>query len=278
MTSYRAKSRHEKNTSSYELYLTADEKVISPFHDIQTFNDDGSANMVVEIPRWTNKKLEIDTKTRFNPIKHDIKKNEVRTVASCFPYHGYIWNYGALPQTWESPHRVDTETGLKGDNDPLDAIEIGTRVLQTGSVVKVKILGALALIDEGELDWKIICIDTQDPMAGKINTVEDIRKEMPGLLEHTVRWFKIYKVPDGKPLNTFAFDDSPIDRDQAVAVVKKCSEMWCDLVRGKEKSSIAIQNTTMENTPGYIVEVLLPDIAETEEHHEREKAVFVSEA
>ena len=24
-----------------------------------------------------------------------------RFVANCFPHHGYIWNYGAIPQTWE---------------------------------------------------------------------------------------------------------------------------------------------------------------------------------
>ena len=25
----------------------------------------------------------------------------IRFVANCFPHHGYIWNYGAIPQTWE---------------------------------------------------------------------------------------------------------------------------------------------------------------------------------
>ena len=26
---------------------------------------------------------------------------KLRYVANCFPHHGYIWNYGAIPQTWE---------------------------------------------------------------------------------------------------------------------------------------------------------------------------------
>ncbi len=30
-------------------------------------------------------------------------------------------------------------------------------------------LGAFALIDEGELDWKVIVIDTQDPKAALLN-------------------------------------------------------------------------------------------------------------
>lgn len=33
-----------------------------------------------------------------NPIKQDVKKGALRYVANCFPHHGYIWNYGALPQ------------------------------------------------------------------------------------------------------------------------------------------------------------------------------------
>ena len=33
-----------------------------------------------------------------NPIMQDVKKGNVRFVNNCFPYHGYIWNYGALPQ------------------------------------------------------------------------------------------------------------------------------------------------------------------------------------
>ena len=50
-----------------------------------------------------------------------------RFVANCFPHHGYIWNYGALPQTWENPHHEDESTGCKGDNDPVDCCEIGHR-------------------------------------------------------------------------------------------------------------------------------------------------------
>ncbi len=70
-------------------------------------------------------------------------------MCNCFPHHGYIWNYGALPQTWEDPNHTDNDTGCKGDNDPLDVCEIGYRVAKRGEVRRVKILGTLALIDEG---------------------------------------------------------------------------------------------------------------------------------
>jgi nucleosome-remodeling factor 38 kDa subunit len=56
------------------------------------------------------------------------KKLFYRFVANCFPHKGYIWNYGAIPQTWENPEVLDASTGCKGDNDPIDVMEIGQRV------------------------------------------------------------------------------------------------------------------------------------------------------
>ena len=94
--------------------------------------------------------LQICVSEKLNPVKQDIKKEKLRFVANCFPHHGYIWNYGALPQTWEDPKHTDKDTGCKGDNDPLDVCEIGYRVAKRGDVRQVKILGTLALIDEGE--------------------------------------------------------------------------------------------------------------------------------
>ena len=65
---------------------------------------------------------------------------------------------------------MDERTGCKGDNDPIDVCEIGHRVAKRGDVVQVKILGTVALIDEGETDWKIIAIDINDPMAAQLNS------------------------------------------------------------------------------------------------------------
>lgn len=54
--------------------------------------------MVVEIPRGTNAKMEICLSEEGNPIKQDVKNGALRFVHDVFPYSGYIWNYGALPQ------------------------------------------------------------------------------------------------------------------------------------------------------------------------------------
>ena len=63
----------------------------------------------------------------------------------------------------------------------------------------------MALLDEGETDWKVIVIDVNDPLAPKLNDIEDVETHLPGLLRATNEWFRIYKIPDGKPENQFAF-------------------------------------------------------------------------
>jgi inorganic pyrophosphatase len=57
---------------------------------------------------------QIATGERLNPIKQDVKKGALRFVHNVFPHHGYIWNYGALPQTWENPEHIDDDTKAKG--------------------------------------------------------------------------------------------------------------------------------------------------------------------
>ncbi|CAF98645.1 unnamed protein product, partial [Tetraodon nigroviridis] len=169
-------------------------------------------------------------KRRVNPDKAGRKKGKLRYVANVFPHKGYIWNYGAIPQTWEDPSHKDGDTGCCGDNDPIDVCEIGSRVCSRGEVIKVKVLGILAMIDEGETDWKVIAIDVNDPEAKDLNNISDVKRLKPGYLEATVDWFKWYKVPDGKPKNEFAFNEEFKDKDFAIEVIKSTHNFWKDLI------------------------------------------------
>ena len=58
------------------IHLFHSDNYFSPFHDIPCYvsGQDNVYNMVVEVPRWTNAKMEIATKEKLNPIKQDIKK------------------------------------------------------------------------------------------------------------------------------------------------------------------------------------------------------------
>lgn len=61
----------------------------------------------------------------------------------------------------------------------VDVVEIGEKRGKIGQVLKVKPLAALAMIDEGELDWKIVAISLDDPRASLVNDVDDVEKHFP---------------------------------------------------------------------------------------------------
>jgi inorganic pyrophosphatase len=82
------------------------------------------------------------------------------------------------------------ETKTNGDNDPLDVCEIGEQVGYVGQVKQVKVLGIMALIDEGETDWKVLVIDVSDPLASQLNDIDDVERHLLGLVDATRDWFK----------------------------------------------------------------------------------------
>ena len=214
----------EFGTTDFVMSFKSGGKGISPWHDIPLEAGGGLYNLLTEIPKMTLKKMEVATKEAGNPIMQDEKKGKARL------YHGPIfWNYGCLPQTWEDPNvKGDADVGgAFGDNDPLDVVEIGAASLAMGSITPVKPLGVLSMIDDGELDWKLIAIAASDAHANEINDVGDIEKFYPGARAvprvaraahvHTAttraraagtvsgirEWFRWYKTPDGKPVNAF---------------------------------------------------------------------------
>lgn len=98
-------------------------------------------------------RLRLTSKSGLNPLKQDVKKGKTQVLLPIVsPSSGTSWNYGAIPQTWEDPNHVDSNTGCKGDCDPIDVCEIGQKIHARGSVVQVKVLGTFAMIDEGETD------------------------------------------------------------------------------------------------------------------------------
>ncbi|GAA5830937.1 hypothetical protein JCM3766R1_006182 [Sporobolomyces carnicolor] len=248
---YSVRQHGAQNTLEYRAYIEKDGKVVSPFHDIPLFANEQRTvlNMIVEIPRWSNAKLEISKEEQFNPILQDTKKGKLRFVRNCFPHKGYIWNYGAFPQTWEDPSHTHPETKALGDDDPLDVCEIGEAVGYTGQVKQVKVLGIMALLDEGETDWKVIVVDVNDPLAAKLNDIEDVERHLPGLIRATNEWFRIYKIPDGKPENQFAFSGEAKNRKYATEIVHECHEAWKRLITGQAKAGkIDISNTSVEGS------------------------------
>jgi inorganic pyrophosphatase len=251
---YGAELKGELYTMAFRLYVTEGNEIISPFHDIPLYPEEGKPwiiNAVNEIPRFTNAKVEISRDENMNPIKQDVKDGKVRFIHNTFPYKGYLWNYGAAPQTWESKDDEDVFTKVKGDNDPIDIIEVGAKLKGMGEVYTAKILGCIALLDAGECDWKVIAIDVNDALAKNINGIEDVKREMPGMLEATKSWFQNYKIPAGGKENKFSLDGKYLDRDDAVKVVQEAHRHWRKLIAQEQYEGISLANRRNRQTPGY---------------------------
>ena len=101
------------------------------------------------------------------------------------------------------------------------------------------------MVDEGETDWKLIVVDINDPLAPKLNDIEDVEKHLPGLLRATNEWFRIYKIPDGKPENTFAFAGEAKNRTYAEAIIQETHEAWTKLASGEIPSKGEDQNISV---------------------------------
>uniref|UniRef100_A0A383VCA3 inorganic diphosphatase n=1 Tax=Tetradesmus obliquus TaxID=3088 RepID=A0A383VCA3_TETOB len=257
-----------KETLEYRIAFKQNDKVISCWHEIPLWAGEDELHFICEIPKETSAKMEVATDEPSTPIKQDTKKGKLRF----YPYN-INWNYGLLPQTWEDPsHKNEDLGGVAGDNDPVDVVEIGSAQLKMGGVYRVKPLGVYAMIDDGELDWKVIAINSADPKAAAVNSLEDVEREFPGQLTAILEWFRNckipepmilpranldpfnitefpgqltailewfrdYKIPDGKPANAFGYDNKCMDKAFTLKVIEETHTFYNKLKSGRRANS-----------------------------------------
>lgn len=140
-------------------------------------NLDGTVNAIIEIPAGTTAK--------FETLANGTMELEQKDGAPRFvKYLGYPANYGLVP-------RSILLKSKGGDGDPLDVIVLGTALPQ-GSVVKCRILGVMTLVDNGEIDDKMILAPVSSPF-GSLKSIEELDKKFPGVTGILQTWFTSYK-------------------------------------------------------------------------------------
>ncbi|MEG3126810.1 inorganic diphosphatase [Pantoea cypripedii] len=130
---------------------------------------------VTEIPAGGIIKYETDAKTGF------IVADRFQSMPVAYPA-----NYGSLTQS------------LGGDGDPLDVIFYSRAPLQPGTLIKLRPIGVLKMIDGGEVDDKIVAVPASkiDPTYDDIKTMNDLPKIEQERLQ---AFFRVYKqLPDGR--------------------------------------------------------------------------------
>jgi inorganic pyrophosphatase len=227
---------NDKKGFDYRVFLFKDKDNIhkaSFWHDLEHFNTkDNTFNMVVEIPRGEVAKLEMSKETH-NPIKQDTKKGKF-TKEDYLRFYKLTpsFNYGFIPRTWEN-NEVKTLGGYLGDNDPLDVVELteGGR-FYTGEIRHVYIIGSFCLIDQGEVDWKVLAVDKNSISlddskeylrdSKNLNKVKDIQ-----------HWFKVYKTYEGKKLNEIYDNDRIFNIEETKKVIEENHKFYMDLISSK---------------------------------------------
>ncbi len=140
----------------------------------------GAINAVIEIPAGTNQKIEFNTENkRFESDQKDGKDR----VIDFLPYPA---NYGFIPSTM-----MDQERG--GDGDALDVLVIAS-AQPTGTLLAIRPIGVLNLIDDGEIDTKIIAIPVDSSLQIiQVDGFEDFLIKYNAGMRIIETWFLNYK-------------------------------------------------------------------------------------
>ncbi len=165
------------------------------WHDIDPGVEE-EIHVIVEIPRGSQNKYEIDKKTGM------IALDRVLHSAQAYPF-----DYGFVPQT------------LWHDGDALDAIVLTTVPLQPGILVRVRPVALLDMIDNGDPDQKILGVPIDDP---RWKSVEDVADVNPHTLKEIEHFFKTYKQLEGKTCKISGFKD----RAEALSAFREGRELY----------------------------------------------------
>lgn len=238
LPSFKIAERGQKDTKSYRVFFEDRDNhgaVVSSWHDLPlrpaavAGDDPRVFTYVNEIPSGTRAKMELLKEEAHNPIAQDVFPKREGQPLRYFSYGDMPFNYGFLPRTWENPDLVDASTKCVGDGDPIDVVQLSPRAVATGLYMPVRVLGVLALIDQGETDWKIIA-EIVEP--GKEREGYGIMDRVPQEVRDTITsWFRNYKTTEGKPQNDFAFGGAFRGADEALAVIAECAESYNGLIK-----------------------------------------------
>lgn len=139
-------------------------------------NDDGSINVVIEIPAGTNQKWEV-SRDGMSMVWELSNTDGKPRIIDYLPYPG---NYGFVSRTWLDPAKG-------GDDQALDVMVLGTTTPR-GDAVKAIPIGVVRVIDRMEQDDKILAIEAGSTFKG-VTDIESLDDRYPGVSEILRLWF-----------------------------------------------------------------------------------------
>jgi inorganic pyrophosphatase len=177
---------------------------IHPWHDLPAGPaSPDELNVVVEIPRGSRNKYELDKETGMFVFD--------RLLYSAVHYPG---DYGFVPRT------------LAGDGDPLDVLVMVTAPTFSGCLMVVRPIGVFVMRDEKGLDEKVLAVPLRDPLY---DNYEELSDAPPHFLREVEHFFGMYKELEGHATELLGWHE----RSRAASIIGECEERYARDVGGR---------------------------------------------
>ncbi|MFW5884816.1 MAG: inorganic diphosphatase [Patescibacteria group bacterium] len=157
-------------------------------------------NIIIEVPRGSKNKYEIDKKTGLIKLDRAMKTSQ-----------DYPFDYGFAPKTlWE-------------DDDPLDVVVFSTYPLFPNILVEVRPVGVMRMIDDGEGDDKILAVPVKDPRWEEVLDLQDLNKHNLKEIKH---FFETYKQIEDKKVEISGFEGAKEAKEAVEKSIKLYRESF----------------------------------------------------
>lgn len=173
---------------------------MADFNKVLTPGDfeNGTINTVVEIPMGSSHKIEWDRKRAAFVL------DRVEPTIFAKPV-----NYGFIPGT------------IDEDGDELDTLVVTDEPLPTGIWLEAKVVGILNFEDDGEMDYKIVCVPADDRNTGDaISTLDDLGERWQQKIVHHFTHYKDLKKPGSTKVLGWG------DAEEAKKIIAECIDRF----------------------------------------------------
>ena len=151
---------------------------------------------VIEIPKGCKNKYEMDKDTGL------LRLDRVLYTSTHYPS-----NYGFIPRTYGE------------DNDPLDVLVLCQETILPMTLVECYPIGALKMIDNDEIDEKIIAVPINDPTYCNYTDISQLPQHLFDEISH---FFRVYKFLEAKETVVNEF----VSSDEAKNIIEKSINLY----------------------------------------------------
>lgn len=159
-------------------------------------------NGIIEIPKNTRAKYELDKESGLLLMD--------RVIYSSMYYPA---NYGFIPRTYCD------------DKDPLDILVLSQITVVPMCIVSAKVIGVMRMIDNGELDDKIIAVAENDMSVSHINDISELPEHF---FKELKNFFEDYKKLENKTVKIEEFQDAKTAKE----IIEKSILDYKELIDG----------------------------------------------